>query len=167
VIDIIQNKSVIATYNSSIISKLKKLADKSLNKRSRAIIHLTRDSKVNEMIIVLKKGSYIRPHSHPNKKTESYHLIEGKMSVCIFNKNGKVIKIVKMGNVKSGLDFYYRMNKSTFHMPIAKSKYCVYHEIYSGPFVKEKDVNYSKWSPLESEKEKVKNFLKEIELNNS
>jgi hypothetical protein len=33
--------------------------------------------------------------------------------------------------------------------------------------VKEKDVNYSKWSPLESDKEKVKNFLKEIELNNS
>ena len=53
--DIIQNNSIIATYNSRIISKLKKLADNSLNQRSRAIIHLTRNSKVNEMIIVLKK----------------------------------------------------------------------------------------------------------------
>jgi len=158
--DIIQNKSVITTYNLSVISKLKKLADKSLNKRSRAIIHLNRDSKVNEMIIVLKKGSYIRPHSHPNGKTESYHVIEGRMDVCIFNNNGKVIKIIEMGNIKSGLEFYYRMNKSTFHMPIAKSNYCIYHEIYSGPFIKEKDVNYSKWSPLESDKEKVKDFIK-------
>ena len=164
--DIIQNNSIIATYNSRIISKLKKLADNSLNQRSRAIIHLTRNSKVNEMIIVLKKNSYLRPHSHPNNKTEAYHVIEGKMNVCIFDKKGKIHQVIKMGNVKSGLKFYYRMNKPIFHMPMAISKYCVYHEVYSGPFDKEKDVKYCDWSPKENEKEKVKIFLKNIKTKN-
>tara|TARA_A100000164_G_C21797411_1_gene718944 strand:+ start:141 stop:644 length:504 start_codon:yes stop_codon:yes gene_type:complete len=164
--NIVQNKSIIATYNSKIISKLKKMADTSESQRSRAIIHLNRNSKINEMIIVLKKNSYLRPHSHPNKKTETYHVIEGRMNVCIFDRYGKIIKVVKMGNIKSGLEFYYRMNKTIFHMPMAISNYCVYHEIYSGPFVKNKDVNYCDWSPKENEKEKIKIFLKNIRLNN-
>ena len=64
------------------------------------------------------------------------------MNVCIFDKKGKIHQVIKMGNVKSGLKFYYRMNKPIFHMPMAISKYCVYHEVYSGPFDKEKDVKY-------------------------
>ena len=40
------------------------------------------------------------------------------MVVYVFSKKGKIIKKVKMGNVNSKLNFYYRMNKSLFHMPV-------------------------------------------------
>ena len=159
---IIQNKDKIVTYNKTIISKLKKLADRSKNKRSRVIIHLDRNSKVNEMIICLKKDSYIQPHIHPTGKTESYHVIEGKMNIYIFNQKGKILKIVKMGDHKKGSIFYYRMNKGIFHMPVATSKYCVYHEVFAGPFKKSKDVRYSVWSPDQNEKISVGKFLKKV-----
>ena len=45
-------------------------------------------------------------------------------------------------------------------MPISTSNWCVYHEVYSGPFKKEKDVKYPKWSPNENDPIELKNFLK-------
>ena len=58
------------------------------------------------------------------------------------------ISTIKMGDYKSNLNFYYRMGKKNFyHMPIATSNFCVYHEVFSGPFNKKSDVKYSKWSP--------------------
>ena len=164
--EIIQNKKKIVTYNKNIISKIKKLADISKKKRSRVIIHLDRNSKVNEMLICLKKDSYIQPHIHPTCKTESYHVIEGEMSVYIFNQKGKVSKIVNMGDYKKGSIFYYRMNKGTFHMPVATSKYCIYHEVFAGPFKKKRDVKYSEWSPDENDKLNVDEYFKNLKMSN-
>ena len=159
---IIQNKKDLVFYNNNIVSKIKKLAKKTANKRARVCVHKTLSSKTNEMIIALKKGSYIRPHKHPYSKSESYHVIEGKMDVYVFSKKGKKIKVINMGDYKSKLNFYYRMNKSYFHLPIAVSDWCVYHEVYSGPFKKNQDVKYAKWSPEENNKDQVNKFLKKI-----
>ena len=60
------------------------------------------------------------------------------MNVYVFSKNGKIIKIIKMGDINSNLSFYYRMNRGYYHMPIATSEWCIYHETYSGPFIKRK-----------------------------
>lgn len=67
-----------------------------------------------------------------------------------------------MGDYKSNLDFFYRMSRGYYHMPIAVSKWCIYHEVYSGPFIKNNDVFYPKWTPNEDNKQDVKNFLKNI-----
>ncbi len=159
---IIQNKKNIVFYNEGIITKVKNLAKKTINKRARVCVHQSITSKTNEMIIALKKGSYIRPHRHPYSKSESYHVIQGKMDVYIFSRSGKKLKVIHMGDYKSKLNFFYRMNKSYFHIPIAVSKWCVYHEVYSGPFKKNQDVKYAKWSPEENNKDQVNKFLKKI-----
>ena len=80
--------------------------------------------------------------------------------------NGKKIKLVKMGDYKSGLDFFYRMNRGYYHMPIAVSEWCIYHEVYSGPFIKTKDVYYPKWAPKENDKTEIQKFLKRIDYSN-
>jgi len=162
--NVLRNKKTLITYNNKIINKLIRLSDKSTIARSRVCIHLNNKSKTNEMIIALKKGSYIRPHIHPNGKSESYHVIKGKMLVNIFNSRGKLIKKVKMGDYKSNFNFYYRMSKGFYHMPVAMTKYCVYHEIFSGPFLKKKDVIFPKWAPDFKDKKKYKKFLKKNKL---
>lgn len=159
---IIQNKKDLIVYKKDIVLKIKELAKKTINKRARVCIHQSIKNKTNEMIIALKKSSYIQPHIHPNSKSESYHIIEGRMNVFIFSKKGKLIKVIKMGDYKSNLNFYYRMNRGYFHFPIAVSKWCVYHETYSGPFEKDKDVTYAKWAPQESDGLAVDKFLKKI-----
>ncbi len=162
--NVLRNKKYLVTYNNKILSKLENLADKSKLLRSRVCIHLNNKSKTHEMIIALKKGSYIQPHIHPNGKSEAYNVIKGKMIVNVFNKSGKKIKIIKMGELRSGLNFYYRMSKGYFHMPVAISKYCVYHEIYSGPFLKDKDVRFPKWAPSYENKIQLKKFFKKNKL---
>ncbi len=159
---VIQNKKDLVFYNKNIVSKIKNLAKLTTNKRARLCIHKNIKSKTNEMFIALKKRSYIRPHMHPSLKPESYHVIEGKMNVYVFSKNGKKIKVIKMGDYSSNLNFFYRMNKSYFHLPIAVSKWCIYHEVYPGPFNKNFDVKYASWSPKETDKKAVKDFLIKI-----
>ena len=84
------------------------------------------------------------------------------MKVYVFNKNGEVQKVINMGTYESGKEFLYRMSKGYYHMPISTSNWCVYHEVYSGPFKKEKDVKYPKWSPNENDPIEVEKFLKRI-----
>ena len=83
------------------------------------------------------------------------------MKVYVFNKNGEVQKVINMGTYESGKEFLYRMSKGYYHMPISTSNWCVYHEVYSGPFKKEKDVKYPKWRRMRMIQLRLKNFLKE------
>ena len=144
--NIIKTTDNLVFHDKKIIEKLKVLARKSPIKRSRICLHKSLKDNTNEMIIALMKDSYIPPHIHPNSKSESYHVIEGKMKVFIFNKNGQISKVIKMGEYKSGNTFYYRMNKGFYHMPVSVTNFCIYHETYSGPFNKKKDVHFPKWA---------------------
>ena len=47
-------------------------------------------------------------------------------------------------------------------MPIATINWCIYHEVYSGPFIKNIDVKYPNWAPKESNENEKKIFLKKI-----
>ena len=159
---IIQNKIDLVFFDKNIIKKIKHMASKNEKKRARICIHKSLRSKTNEMIIALNKKSFIAPHIHPDGKSESYFVIEGKMNVYVFNKSGQVKRVIKMGTYNSKDMFYYRMSKGFYHMPIAISKWCIYHEVYSGPFIKKKDVTYPKWSPGEDNDNKIYKFLKKI-----
>ena len=90
--NVIKTKDNLVLQDKKIVEKLKFLAKKSPLKRSRICLHKSLKDNTNEMIIALMKDSYIPPHIHPNSKSEYYHLIEGKMKVFIFNKNGKIVK---------------------------------------------------------------------------
>ena len=45
-------------------------------------------------------------------------------------------------------------------MPVVKSKECIFHEIYSGPWKKEYDVKFPNWAPDPKDKESVNLFIK-------
>ena len=162
--NIIRNKESLVYLNKNIINKLIKLANNSDLSRSRMCIHKKNSDKTNEMIIALKRGSYIRPHIHPNLKSESYHVIKGYMTVFVFNKRGDLKKKIKMGEANTKFNFYYRMSKGFYHMPIATSNFCIYHETYSGTFIKKKDVIFPRWSPDFNDKKKYLEFLKKNKL---
>ena len=105
---IIQNKKDLIFFDKSIVKKIKYKASKNNKKRARICIHKNLNEKTNEMIIALGKKSFIAPHIHPNKKSESYFIIEGSMNVYVFDKFGNVKNIIKMGTYNSGKNFYYR-----------------------------------------------------------
>ena len=141
----------------SLSSKKLEFIKKNLvNLKSRVCSHTSNKDKIHEMFIFHKKGAYVRPHKHVNK-LESFHLIKGKATIIFFDNNGKAKKVIKMGEFRSGKTFYYKIFKSFFHTVLIE-KDVLFHEVTSGPFVKNKTI-YAKWSPDEKNRLEVKKYL--------
>jgi glucose-6-phosphate isomerase len=155
----IYNSLDVIEITADVVADLKIRALASLRKRFRLCMHHSTEHQTQEMVIVAHKDTYIPPHRHPVGKSESYHVIEGKMTVYFFDDSGRIIRSVKMGKFGGKTSFLYRLSSNKWHMPVPTSKWVVYHETYSGPFEKENDVEFPSWAPKESDKKKVRKFL--------
>jgi cupin fold WbuC family metalloprotein len=133
-----------AFVNLAAIRRLKRMADASPLKRARICLHQRADEPIHEMLIVLARGAYIRPHRHLNK-TESFHLIEGRATVVFFDDQGDVTQRHKLART-AGSAFIYRIDQSVYHTQIVHSKYLVFYEVTPGPWVPE-DTEYASWAP--------------------
>ena len=142
------------------INQLKHVADEAHRKRSRLCAHKDISSSLHEMLIVLKKDTYIRPHKHVGKN-ESFHLIEGVLELVLFEDNGDIREVIQMGDYGSGRIFYYRIDEPIFHSILIKSDIAVFHESTKGPFIRE-DTIFANWSPAESDEDGIYQFLKKL-----
>lgn len=136
-----QSNNEIEVVGDWWIEQLKRKALNSADKRARLLLHWSPDEPVTEMVIALHKFSDIRPHRHPQHKSESYHVIEGTLGVSIFEDDGRQHMFLKLDERKP----LYRMRGGWFHQPIALTEWCIFHEVYTGPFVKDHDVEYADW----------------------
>ena len=136
------------------INFLKSRVYKTKKKRARICLHKNVKDKLHEMIIVLSKQTYIRPHKH-EKKVESLHVIQGSADVIFFNNNGKIVKKERLSKKKN---FFYRLSSAKFHTFKIRSKFFIFHEATEGPFIKNKTV-FAKWSPKENDKKKAKYYI--------
>lgn len=125
--------------------KLKRMALKAPLKRARLCLHHKHNDKVQEMIIAFCKDSYVRPHRH-NKKSESFHIIEGRLLVVIFDKKGRVVRKIKMAPYGSGKTFCYRLSANLWHTVIPLTKFVIIHETTKGPFIKGES-EFPGWCP--------------------
>ena len=112
------------------------------------------------MFIVHPKGAYVRPHKHINK-IESMLVIDGEVDYIMFDDNGKVDNIVKMGDFDTKKPFYQTIRKDKFHTLIIQSEWLVFLEVTQGPFKKE-DTIFADWSPIDGEKEEVIEFMEKV-----
>ncbi|KKL22706.1 hypothetical protein LCGC14_2432770, partial [marine sediment metagenome] len=75
--------------NRAVIEGLKAKALALPGSGARLCLHRDQTDAVQEMIIVHRKGAYVRPHRHDGQ-TESFHVLEGRMLVVIFDDEGNV-----------------------------------------------------------------------------
>ena len=118
------------------IEFLKEQAAKSPRGRSRICAHPGPDDRTHEMLVVLRRDNYIHPHLHPGK-VESFHVIEGLITVVLFNEDGTILEVVPMGDFTSGRPFYYRQSRPLFHTQIPESDFVVFQEVTQGPFTRD------------------------------
>lgn len=163
--DVIFNVKSILSISKADIASLKQLALKSWRKRSRLCLHRSNDDSTHEMILVFHKSTYIRPHRHPHGKTESYHVVEGAMTVLFFDDFGNVIESIGMGEHSTGKPFLYRLSDSIWHMPLPQTEWLIYHETFTGPFIKDSDVEYAAWAPAENNALEVDAYLTKLNAN--
>ena len=117
------------------LEELKILAQKDPNKRARICLHKDDGEMIQEMIIAFCKDSYIRPHRHIDK-SESYHIIEGRIEIIFYNDNGIEIDKVVLSDKIDEHPFLFRISNSAWHTVVPKSDFVIIHEVTKGPFNK-------------------------------
>jgi cupin fold WbuC family metalloprotein len=152
--DIIRSKSILFNYNSDNFFKiLFKKSLLSIRSRSRLLVHLNKKSLVQEMFIVAQQTAHMPVHRHPKNKSESYHILYGKLRIFIFNDDQSVKNFFDLDSKKN---FYLRFSNPYFwHMPVVMSKFCYFKETFPGPFNKQRDVIFPKWNKIKD----VQNYL--------
>jgi cupin fold WbuC family metalloprotein len=141
------------------ISQLISTAKKNPSGKVRLCSHINTDEAIHEMFIAHREGTYVRPHKHLDK-TESMLVIEGVVDYLIFNDDGKVREIIKMGDYESGKSFYQSTSANTYHGLLIHSEWLVFLEITKGPFISEKTI-FASWSPEKSEQNIGLQFIRD------
>jgi cupin fold WbuC family metalloprotein len=141
------------------IEFLKKQAAESPRGRSRICTHPGPDDQTHEMLVVLRRDNYIHPHLHPGK-VESFHVIEGKLTVFLFNEDGSILETVPMGDLASGRPFYYRQTRPLYHTQIPETDFVVFQEVTQGPFTR--DTVLASWALAEGPDGKLRAYLEDL-----
>ena len=147
----------IVQIDASDIVELKQKAKQNPRKRIRICVHKDTKDHIHEMLIVHEKSCYVRPHKHANK-TESFHIIEGKADIILFHEDGTIDQSISMGDIASGLKFFYRLPPDRYHTMLIKSEVLVFHEITNGPF-RAHETSLASWSPEETDLDAVNKYI--------
>ncbi len=158
--EVLYSRVAITATDRSDIDLFKKLSARNPKKRVRLCAHGSPDDRLHEMLIVHERGAYVRPHKHPGK-TESTHIIEGLVDVVVFDDDGKIERVIRMGDYASGRTFYYRMATPVFHTLIIHSDVLVFHETTNGPFDR-RDTVFAPWSPDDGDANAVSTFMADL-----
>lgn len=159
--EVLYTEEAITAVNQSDMGRFKQLAAQNPRKRVRLCTHDTPDNRLHEMLIVHGRGAYVHPHKHPGK-TESTHIIEGRVDVALFDDDGRMNSVIRMGDYASGCIFYYRMASPTFHTLLIRSDVLVFHETTNGPFDR-KDTVFAPWAPNDENADAVANYIAGLE----
>jgi cupin fold WbuC family metalloprotein len=161
--EVFYNTDKIFILKKKIIQKIKKLTDKNKSKKFRICVHKSPKDTVHEMIVVHSNKTYVRPHMHTSK-SESLYVIEGKATVIVFDKKGKVIRSWKIGDINSGLPFYYKMEKNIIHTFIFHTKYFIFKETTKGPF-KKNITSFPNWAPKNNNENLGLKYIRDLKIN--
>ena len=154
------NQNDLITIDKSWIDRLKNLAQNNESGKYRTCIHKSEKENVHEMLIVHSSDTYVRPHKH-RINGESLQFIEGEGTVIIFNDDGSIKQVFKVGDPSSDNTFYYRMGKDLFHMLIIESEFLVFKETTKGPFIRENTI-YPNWAPDASNEEEINSYISNL-----
>lgn len=161
--EVIYAQDPIVKLDFECLEFLKDLAANNERKRARLCLHEGIESNVHEMIIVHAKGAYIRPHKHLNK-SESFHVIEGRAKVIMFEENGIIREIIPIGGIQDKASFFYRISQPVFHSLDIVSDYIIFHETTKGPLHRDETV-FASWAPDEKDLPAGLEFMRNIREN--
>ena len=125
-------KGPIATCDDTAFERIRRAAAESPRQRARLCLHSSVDEKLHEMIIVLRRGTVVAIHRHPEKE-ECYHSLSGFVTLRIHNDTGQIVQQVPLGPFGSGREFVCRISAGLWHSVIVESEEAAIHESTFGP----------------------------------
>ena len=156
------NKDHVSVLTPELVAEVKKKAVTAELRRFRYCFHHAPNEPVNEMIIAFCLDSYVQPHRHVRDKSESYHLIEGKLAVFIFDDDGSIERRIDLGAPGEGLPIMYHLSYGKWHAPVPLTDPVVIHETFGGSFDPEMDIEYAPWAPSSDQTNEASSFVSEL-----
>ncbi len=146
----------------ALVQELKQAALLAPKKRARLCAHHDASDRLHEMIIALHGSTYVQPHRHLDK-SESFHVIEGRVRIILFRDDGTVDRVIRLGDAASNRTFFYRISAPIYHTLIVESELLVIHETTNGPFVPG-NTGYAPWAPAEnSDHAGIQRYMSDLE----
>ena len=156
--EVIKNNSDILFVNHEMIEEIKYEALQSSRHIARLLMHLSHEDTVQEMLIAMGKNCVVTPNSSIGK-SESLQIIEGRLLLVIFDKDGNVVKQEEMAPVGNNCASIYRLNSTPWHTMIPLTEMVVVHETLQGPFESSSEP-LPNWIP--SDNNSMKKFIQEL-----
>lgn len=142
---------------ASDLKDLEAAASEAPQGRARLCAHRHPGDRLHEMIIALARGTYVPPHRHQGKP-ESFHVIQGRARVLLFDEAGRVTECLDLGEPASGWPFYLRIDGPRFHSLWVDSDFFVVHETTEGPWDPAR-TEVAAWAPPASDPAAGRAFL--------
>lgn len=136
-----------------LIDDLLNKAQQSSRLRINHNFHPSLDDNPHRFLNVMVKGTYVTPHKHANPpKAESFLVISGSVLFYIFDEEGHVSEIQRLGDISSGADSLgIDLSPGIWHSLVVDSDYAVIYEVKPGPYDPEEDKQFASWAPREGE----------------
>lgn len=135
--------------DKTTVDMLKECARQSPRGRCRLCFHPDPESAQQEMLIVMNKAAYVRPHRHFGK-IETLGIVEGAATTVLFDEAGHVTDVIQMSPFAEGGAFFYRMPEGVYHTLVFGSKWLTFVETTIGPFDPGK-TEAAAWAPPETD----------------
>lgn len=149
-------KESIVVLGDDELAFVRKQALSSPRQRARICAHRHSKDLLHEMFIALSKQTYIQPHRH-RQKSESFHVVEGEVDVILFEDDGTINEVVRLGPFGSGRACFYRLDTLRYHTLVIRSDLLVMHEVTNGPFDR-RLTEYAPFAPGEEDPESINDY---------
>ena len=146
--------------SDELISRVSREANENPRGRTNFNFH-DLDEVYQRFLNVLTRDTYIQPHMHTGKP-ETFIVLKGKVGCIIFDELGVVAEkhVLSTEGPVYGVDILPKQ----YHTIICLSREAVCFEGKSGPYIADKDKNFSSWSPSEKEEESLE-YLDQLRRN--
>lgn len=146
----------------ALMDAMAEKATQSPRRRMNYNFHRSTDEKVNRLLNVMHRGSYLPVHRHLNPdKSESIIVVRGKVGVTIYDDAGTEVesRIVGAGCDCVGFD----IEAGVWHGLVVLEDDTVLFEVKEGPFAPIASDNMASWTPAVDDAEAVGKFVAGLE----
>ena len=137
-------------------------ASQSPRRRMNYNFHRSTDEKVNRLLNVMHRGSYLPIHRHLDpERSESIIVVRGKVGITIYDNAGAELesRIVGAGCDCVGFD----IEAGVWHGLVVLEDDTVLFEVKEGPYAPITPENIAPWTPAADDELAVEKFVAELE----
>lgn len=132
---------------ADLLNELDRKAQASPRLRTNHNLHEQPTAPVQRLAIKLRRGTYIRPHRHP-QRWELGLVLQGRMDLTIFGDEGQLAERVTMTPVHGTLALELPAN--TWHSYVCVSDAATFFEVKEGPYDPSLS-EFAPWAPAEGD----------------